>query len=111
MWAMARYDLRLSEAEAWALDLHQFGLLMARRQFDFQMQQWAVAAFGAAYINGHKDKDAEPVTTNAFLAFPLAESPQARADREKAEELKRLFEQRMLMKRLKAKAEKKNGVR
>ena len=62
------------------------------------MQQFAVSNFAAAYFNSHMEAGKDPLPVDAFMAFQL-EKPR---ENQEAVRLRKLFEERMLAKRLKA---------
>ena len=69
MWAVGRYDLKLSEEELWGLTLKEFGLLVERYNAEVERQDFRVALVCSVLANIYRDdkRRAEPFTPEDFM--------------------------------------------
>jgi hypothetical protein len=68
LWAVGRYDLRLSEADFWKLTFKKLDALLKRRQFDIDTGDRQAALICAVLANIHRDpKKSRAYTVQDFL--------------------------------------------
>jgi hypothetical protein len=76
LWAIGRYDLRLSEAEFWALTPCEFQLLLDRNKLHVQWQESMAALHPMLYAERHRDKTKrrQPYSLQDFTLTGLAKA-------------------------------------
>lgn len=67
IWAVGRYDLRLSEQEFWNLTLKQFNALLERHRINFEWQNYRPALICAILANIYRDKKSKAFTPQDFM--------------------------------------------
>lgn len=67
MWAVARYDLRLSEDEFWALSLREWTALVERRDSELERAEWGTATLTAMVVNMFRKENSKPFEPAHFL--------------------------------------------
>jgi hypothetical protein len=69
LWAVARYDLRLSEKEFWDLSWDQLQALLKRYEQDLELQNYRTAMICATVLEPYRDrkKHKKPFTAQDFM--------------------------------------------
>ena len=69
MWAVGRYDLKLTEEEFWGLTLREFGLLIERYNAEVERQDFRVGLLCSVLANIYRDdkRRSEPFTPQDFM--------------------------------------------
>jgi hypothetical protein len=79
MWAVARYDLRLSEKEFWGLTLKKFNCLLSRYFNFIERQDFHAGLICAVLANIHRDPKTKSFTPQDFMpgkTKPEAQTPE-----------------------------------
>lgn len=67
LWALVRYDLKLSEKEFWELSVDQLEALVARRNLELERQDYHAALICWVLANIHRGPKQKPYQITDFM--------------------------------------------
>lgn len=67
LWAIARYDLELSEKEFWCLSIDQLDALLKRRNLELERQDFHAAMVCSTMANIFRNKKSRPYQPTDFI--------------------------------------------
>lgn len=76
LWAIARYDLKLSDREFWDLSADQFSALLKRRSIELERQDFHAAQICCTLANIFRDKKSKAYQPADFMPNPKRKTKQ-----------------------------------
>ena len=88
LWAMGRYDLHLTNDEFWSITLAELNVLMERRAYDLERQDYHAALICSVLANINRDPRKGKTYSPSDFMFTRKESPKKQTPQDMLEIIK-----------------------